>query len=207
MIEAELYKLLAQSISKELTSEWSSRIVPVLKENGKLRLCIEYRHINNITTKENYPLPLIADILDKLAGKSIFSAIYATSGYYQSAMSECSAPKTAFCTRAMSMNLRGCFLASVTLLQHYCHFLMNCKVKKLKNFVLARFVDIIVFSNNMDDHTKHLEYVLSKIKEANIYSNKSKCKFCRSNIKALGNIISYNKVSPGPKKTHALQHF
>lgn len=76
-----------------------------------------------------------------------------------------------------------------------------------QEFVLPYLDDIIVFSNNIDDYTKHFDYLLSKIKGANIYLNKSKCKFFRSNIKALGNIISYNKVSPDPKKTHALQHF
>ncbi|KAI4293455.1 hypothetical protein PAPHI01_2729, partial [Pancytospora philotis] len=78
------------------TRPWCSRIVPVQKKDGSIRMCIDYRPLNKVTIRDAYPIPRIDEILDMLAKARIFSTLDATSGYYQLAMNEEDIPKTAF---------------------------------------------------------------------------------------------------------------
>lgn len=79
-IDEEIKKNLKLGIIKESNSEWCSRIVPVEKKDGKLRLCIDFRSLNDLTTKDRYPIPRIDFILDKLSKAKFFSTLDAMSG-------------------------------------------------------------------------------------------------------------------------------
>ncbi|KAF9761607.1 Retrovirus-related Pol polyprotein from transposon, partial [Nosema granulosis] len=95
-IHDEIQRNLRLGIIKHSKSPWSSRIVPVTKKDGSLRMCIDYRLLNKITVKDKYPLPRIDEILDSLAGVRVFSTLDATSGYYQLELEERAKEKTAF---------------------------------------------------------------------------------------------------------------
>lgn len=85
-IEDEINKNLRLGIIQESKSDWCSRIVPVAKKDGKLRLCIDFRALNGITVRDSYPIPRIDMILDKLSKSNFFSILDATSGYFQIAL-------------------------------------------------------------------------------------------------------------------------
>ena len=89
-------KLLKAGIIAESKSAWASRIVPVRKKNGEIRMCIDFRKLNEVTDRDSYPLPRIDEIIDELSEAKIFSSLDATSGYYQIELSDSSKDKTAF---------------------------------------------------------------------------------------------------------------
>ncbi|KAI4293449.1 hypothetical protein PAPHI01_2723, partial [Pancytospora philotis] len=95
-IEQEIATRLNAGIIRTSNSPWCSRIVPVQKKDGSIRMCIDYRPLNKVTIRDAYPIPRIDEILDMLAKAQIFSTLDATSGYYQLAMNEEDIPKTAF---------------------------------------------------------------------------------------------------------------
>ncbi|KAI6703026.1 hypothetical protein NL676_012162 [Syzygium grande] len=73
---------------------------PVCEEkDGTLRLCIDYRQLNQVTMKNKYPLPRIDDLFDQLQGASVFSKIDLRTGYHQLRIRKEDIPKTAFRTR------------------------------------------------------------------------------------------------------------
>ena len=77
-------------------SPWSSPVVLVTKKDGGTRFCVDYRQLNDATTKDAYPLPRIDDNLDMLAGKQWFSTLDLASGYWLVSLSREARVKTAF---------------------------------------------------------------------------------------------------------------
>ena len=71
----------------------------VKKKDGLLRLCIDYRQLNRVTVKNQYPLPRIDDVFDQLQGAAVFSNINLCSGYHQLKIRESDISKTVFQTR------------------------------------------------------------------------------------------------------------
>ncbi|KAI5173483.1 hypothetical protein PAEPH01_2019 [Pancytospora epiphaga] len=65
-------------------------------KTGEIRMCIDYRKLNEVAIKGSYPLPRIDEIIDELSQATIFSSLDATSGYYQIEIEETDRDKTAF---------------------------------------------------------------------------------------------------------------
>lgn len=74
-VRNHLHQLLAAGVIHRSHSPWSSNIVLVRKKNGKLRLCVDYRQLNERTVKDAYSLPRIDEILDWFAGNRFFSVV------------------------------------------------------------------------------------------------------------------------------------
>ena len=81
-------------------SPWSSPVVLVTKKDGGTRFCVDYRQLNDATTKDAYPLPRIDDTLDMLAGKQWFSTLDLASGYWQVSLSQEARVKMVFATHS-----------------------------------------------------------------------------------------------------------
>ncbi|XP_076836716.1 uncharacterized protein LOC143482275 [Brachyhypopomus gauderio] len=95
-VRRHLQELLAAGIIKESRSPYASPIVIARKKNGSVRMCIDYRTLNNRTVPDQYTTPKIDDALDCLAGSRWFTVLDLRSGYYQIAMAEEDKEKTAF---------------------------------------------------------------------------------------------------------------
>jgi hypothetical protein len=94
----ELKKQLANMLSKGLirpsASPWGSPILFVDKRDGTIRLCVDYRKLNEVTIKNKYPLPKIEDLFDQLNGAKVFSKIDLCTGCHQLKVRESDIPKT-----------------------------------------------------------------------------------------------------------------
>jgi hypothetical protein len=100
---------LLEDINKEITrlyeakfirqcqyADWISNIVPVLKENGKLRVCIDFRDLNKATPMDGYPMPVANLLVDAASGHKVISFMDGNAGYNQIFMTKEDIPKTAF---------------------------------------------------------------------------------------------------------------
>ena len=98
-LKKQLEELLDRGFIRPSISPWGAPVLFVRKKDGSMRLCIDYRRLNQVTVKNKYPLSRIDDLLDQLKGASVFSKIDLRSGYWQLRIEETSIPKTAFRTR------------------------------------------------------------------------------------------------------------
>ncbi|KAK9085283.1 hypothetical protein Sjap_025694 [Stephania japonica] len=98
-LRSQLEELLQKGFIHPSMSPWGAPVLFVKKKDGSLRLCIDYRKLNQVTIRNRYPLPRIDDLFDQLAGAKFFSKIDLRSGYHQLRIRESDIEKTAFSTR------------------------------------------------------------------------------------------------------------
>lgn len=96
VIETEVKKMMDQGVITPSVSPWASPVTLVPKPDGSTRFCVDYRKVNNVTTKDAHPLPHIQDIFDTLGGATIFSTLDLKSGYWQIPVAPRDRAKTAF---------------------------------------------------------------------------------------------------------------
>ena len=187
-----------QGVIRKSTSPWASPICLVRKRSGKIRPCVDYRRLNEVTVKDAFPLPRINDCLDAIAGAKFLSTFDMTSGFHQIPIKESDIPKTAFCTKyglyeyltmPMGMtNSPACFQR-----------LMEIALRGLQwHICLIYLDDVLVFGSNFEQHMQRVEQVLSRIKAAGLKLKPEKCQLLQTHVNFLGHTISAEGVLPNP---------
>jgi len=97
-VKKQLDNMLDAGLIKESESPWASPIVLVRKANGSLRICVDYRRLNEVTIKDCYPLPKIEDMLVILHKAKFYTILDLASGYHQIGIKTVDKPKIAFVT-------------------------------------------------------------------------------------------------------------
>jgi len=98
IISDQINKMLKRNVIAPSHSAWASPVVIVPKKNGKVRFCVDYRRLNNITQKVAYRLPRMEDCLDSLRDSQVFASLDCTAGYWQVPLRKDDQEKTAFTT-------------------------------------------------------------------------------------------------------------
>jgi hypothetical protein len=189
-LKKQLQELLDKGFIRPSTSPWGCPALFVKKKDESLRLCVDYRPLNAVTIKNKYLLSRIDVLFDQLVGAKVFSKIDLRSGYHQIKIRATDIPKIAFFTRyglyeylVMSFGLTNA--------PAYFMYLMNSVfMQELDKFMVVFIDDILVYSKNEDEHIKHLHTILQRLRDRHLYAKLSKCDFCLSEIKFLGNTIS-----------------
>lgn len=206
-LEKQLQHLISMGWVQPSVSPWASNVLFAPKPGGKLRLCIDYRYLNENTVKNTYPLPRIDTLLDQLQGHKFFSAIDLASGYHQIKLSRDAGPKTAFRTpdglyqwTVMPFGLSN----APSVFQQAMHVVLKGLIGKI---CLAYLDDIIVLARSEDEHAHNLDAVLSRLAKHNFFCNTAKCQFALTEIKYLGHIVTSDTVQPDPYKVQVLSNW
>ncbi|GJY56992.1 putative reverse transcriptase domain-containing protein [Tanacetum coccineum] len=170
-------------------------------------MCIDYQELNKLTVKNRYPLPRIDDIFDQLQGSSVYSKIDLRSGYHQLRIKEEDILITAFRTRyghfefqVMSFGLTNAPAVFMDLMNRVCK-------PYLDKFVIVFIDDILVYSQDKEEHGKHLKIILELLKKERLYAKFSKCDFWLDLVQFLGHVIDRNGVHVDPAKIKAIRNW
>ena len=113
-LKLQLKYLLDKGFIHPSISPWGAPVLLIKKNDGTLRMCIDYRQLNKFTIKNKYPLPRIDDLFDQLQGSSFLSKIDLRSGYHQLRVRQEYISKTAFHTSYGHYEFFLCHLVSLT---------------------------------------------------------------------------------------------
>lgn len=117
-IKKQVKELLAQGVIQASSSPFASPTLLVGKKDLTWRLCVDYRHLNALTIKNKYPLPVIDEFLDELAGAKWFTRLDLRAGYHQIRMDAGEEYKTAFQTHHGHFDTKLCPMESLEALLH-----------------------------------------------------------------------------------------
>ena len=204
-LKTELDRLVSLDIITEHNEacEWLNQIVPVLKPDGSLRICLDPKNLNNATVRDRYSFPRVNDVYAKLAGSVIYSTLDAQSGFHQIALDEESSRLTTFLTPFGKYRYKR-LPFGITSAPEFFHKTMVDMFDDLDG-VEIYMDDILIHAPSQELHDKRLREVLKRCQEANLKLNLKKCHFSQSSVKFLGNTISKAGIQPSPEKVKAIQ--
>ena len=203
-LQAQIEDLLAQGHIRPSTSPYGAPVLFVPKKDGRWRMCVDYRALNRQTIRDRYPLPRIDDLLDRLGKAKHFTTLDLATGYHQIAVKNEDIPKTAFRTQ------RGQFEFvvmpfGVTNAPATFQRMMNSIFKEeLDDFVLVYLDDILIFSETLQEHIKHIKTALEKLRTAKLYARLHKCAFFQTKVEYLGFDVSSQGIQPSPEKVRTI---
>nr|KYP59556.1 Transposon Ty3-I Gag-Pol polyprotein [Cajanus cajan] len=206
-IKEEIEGLLkAKFIRTSRYVEWISNIVLIIKKNGKLRVCINFRDLNTATPKDEYPMPIAETMIDVAAGNEIMSLLDGYSGYNQIYIAANDVSKTAFrCPGALGvyewvMMPFGMKNAGATY-QREMNLIFHDLIGK---FVQVYIDDIIVGSKRKKEHLCHLRLSFERMRKHGLKMNPLKCAFGVTAGEFLGFVIHQKGIEVDRNKTKAI---
>ena len=107
-LKKQLDEMLQKGYIRPSSSPWGSPAIFVDKKDGSLRMCVDYRQLNDVTIKNKYPLPTIDDLFDQLSGAKVFTKIDLRTGYYQLKIKRRIFPRLHSPLVMASMNIQSC---------------------------------------------------------------------------------------------------
>lgn len=200
--KSEFEFMVEQGICRPSKSCWSNPLHMVKKSNGEWRPCGDYRKLNSVTVPDRYPVPFLHDFTHILANKKIFSSIDLTKAYYQIPVETNDIPKTAIATPFGLFEFLRMPFGLCNAAQSFQRFI-NQVISGL-DFCFAYIDDVLIASEDLDSHLKHLEQVFLRFKENGLTINVSKSVFGKNQLKFLGHLISEKGVTPLPDKVEAV---
>ncbi len=203
-VKDELARMVQCDVIVPITesTDWCSAMVPVVKKNGSVRICVDLKNLNQAVRRPHCALPILEDIAPKLAGSTVFSMLDAASGFWHIPLDDNSQKLTTFITpfgRYMFKRLPfGISLATDV---------YQLKMMELFGAVQGVEViidDILVHGKNREEHDNRLKRVLDTIKQIGLQLNKEKCKFRQPEVSYFGHLVGKEGIKPQPDKTTAI---
>ncbi|GBG66479.1 hypothetical protein CBR_g63062 [Chara braunii] len=206
-LRRQLKELTEKGWIRPSTSPFGSPVLFVPKKGGTLRMCIDYKGLNDITVKNEEPLPRIDDLLDRVQGCKYYTKIDLKSGYHRIAIRPEDQHKTAFQTRYGLYEFVVMPFGLCNAPGTFQHAMNRIFHDYLDKFVVVYLDDILIFSRSVEEHAQHVDTVLSHLRQHNYKINSEKCEFGRTRILYLGHEVSADGIRPKDAKVASIPNW
>ncbi|KAI4887000.1 hypothetical protein NFI96_027939, partial [Prochilodus magdalenae] len=188
-VEAEIERLLQQGvISPVQFSDWATPIVPVMKKNGSVRICGDFKvTINPALCAEYHPIPRIEDLFASLSGGHRFSKLDLSQAYLQVPI-KIDSRKYLTITTHKGMFCYNRLPFGITSAPSIFQRIMDQVLQGLPN-VHCFLDDILITGQDEAHHLRNLEAVLSRLGKVGLRVQKEKCEFFKDSLEYLGHTI------------------
>ena len=212
-------KHLSYGFIRQSTSAHGAPVLFIRKKDGSLRLCVDYRGLNKISKKDCYPLPLISDLLDSPSKAKIYTKIDLRHAYHLVRIAEGDEWKTTFHTRYGSFEWNVMPFGLTNAPVAFQRFVNSILADLLDVCVVVYLDDILIYSQDVESHQKHVREVLQCLRKHNLFTKPEKCEFHTTSTEYLGFCLSPDRLSmsadkvkaisdwPAPRKVKDIQSF
>lgn len=207
IVTETITELLRLDIIEPSISEWNSPICLVKKPNGSVRLCLDLRGVNKLTSLKPFPIPRISETLDSLAGMKYFTTVDAKSGFHHIEINPNHRHKTAFRTKDGVYQYKRMPFGGRNSTFSFQMAMTRLLSDTLGIHALVYVDDVIIYSNSFEDHMVHLDNILTKLTVGGVKLDLNKSTFAKPSVKFLGFIVDGNGISPNPAKVQSITNF
>ena len=179
-------------------------IMFVPKKGGELRMCMDYRKINAITTKDRTPLPLINDILERVRGAKSFTKLDLRHAYHRVRIREGDEWKTAFRTPFGHFEWLVMPFGLCNAPATFQRFLNDVMRDLLDRGVLVYLDDILIYAETVEEHDRLVREVLTRLRTNALFASLNKCAFGVTRVEYLGHILTDKGVEMDPEKISSI---
>ncbi|UYV80580.1 hypothetical protein LAZ67_19000797 [Cordylochernes scorpioides] len=205
LVDKKLKSLEEQGVVEPVKfTKWASPIVTVLKNDGTIRICHDYKStVNLYSNPDKYPLPTIPQLLDRLRGGRVFTKLDMAQAYQQLKVDETSAeilaintPRGLYKVKRLPFGLNS----AVGTFQRFMDTLLSGI-----DGVAVYLDDVLISGRDCDDLKRKTEKVLLRFRESGLRLKKEKCHFYVPEIEFLGMIIDHKGIHPSEEKLRAIK--
>ncbi|XP_062100229.1 uncharacterized protein LOC133806112 [Humulus lupulus] len=200
-VEAEIDKLIRVDFIREVKyPNWLANIVPVLKKNGQICICVDYRDLNRACPKDEFPLPIIELLVDATIGFNALSFVDGFSGYNHIKMAPEDEELTAFLTP------KGIYCDTITPFRvknagaTYQRAMTTVFEDMLHNTIECYVDDLVMTTKERRNHLDDLRQVFDKLRKHQLKMNPLKCAFGLTSGKYLRFIVRHRGIEIDPAK-------
>lgn len=203
-VEMEINRLIKEQIITPVKhSDWACPVVPILKPDGSIRLCGDYKlTVNRVSLLEQYPIPKIEDLFATLSGGQQFSKLDMSHAYAQILLDEDSKKYLTVNTHKGLFTYNrlpfGVSSAPAVFQRTMENLLQGIPM------VAVYLDDILVTGVNVQDHLKNLNEVLGRLEEAGLRLKRSKCELLQDEVCYLGHKVNAQGLHPMQSKVKAI---
>ena len=186
---------------------WTSALHLAPKPDGTYRACGDFRALNDKTTLDGFALPNIRHFMSQIKGSRIFSKVDLVKAFHQIPLDPESMAKTTILTpwgagayqfARLPMGLKNSAQSFQRLMAHVLSGIQN---------IFVYLDDVLVYSENEDEHMKTLTLMFQKLEAAGLAISPKKCVFGEPELDFLGYRVTKDGISPLPKKIEAIAKF
>ncbi len=195
-LRQQLDDWLCHDVIELADSPWSSNLVTVKKKGGKIRWCVDWRRLNEVTKKDSWPMPTVQDTIASLAGSNIFSGVDMAGAFHCVEVHPEDREKTAFATPFGTFQQKRLGFGVTNGPATYCR-LVDKVLKDIPPTEALSFVDDgVVHSDGLGQHLRNLDKTLNAYRKAGLKLAPQKCSFFSPQITYLGHIVNRHGVRP-----------
>ncbi|KAJ1580865.1 hypothetical protein NDA15_000061 [Ustilago hordei] len=208
---SELRRYLDENLEKGFIrpskSPARSPVLFVPKKDGGLRLCVDYRGLNEITVKNRAPLPLIEEQLFLLRKARIYTKLDLRAAYNLIRIAKGDEWKTAFGTQLGLYEYLVMPFGLANAPAHFQSFINDIFRDIIGIYVVVYLDDFLVFSDTEEAHVKHVTEVLTRLRSNRLFAKLSKCEFHTKTVEFLGYIIKPTGIEMDPEKVRTVKEW
>lgn len=197
VIDAEVDRMMRLGVIEECPGvvDFLNPLLPIKKANGKWRICLDSRRLNQCTRKDDFPFPNMMGILQRIQKSKYFSVIDLSESYYQVPLEPEAKDKTAFRTNKGLFRFVVMPFGLINAPATMTRLMVKVLGHDLEPRVYVYLDDIIILSNSFEEHLELIREVARRLQRSGLTINVAKSHFCRTKIRYLGYVLSEDGLS------------